>query len=209
VRLVLLVAADPLEFRYVPESTSRVRFVKTCGGAGPRLADRAMAAHAGPFDAIVSTGLCGALDPSLRIGEMFVAESVNGGGHCCQPRSRQAFRRGPLLSVDRIVDTVAERRQLFASGYSAVEMEAAAVEAHARQAGAAFYCIRAVSDTASEEFAVDLNAARDRDGRIRVGRILWQAVWRPVTAVPQLLQLKRNAETAARALGAFLATCDF
>jgi adenosylhomocysteine nucleosidase len=198
-----------MEFRFVPESTERVRFVKTFGGPGPKLVERAMVAHAGPFDAVVSMGLCGALDPALRVGDLFVAESVNGGAPCCQPRTGQSFRKGPLLSVDRIVGAVEERRTLFTSGYSAVEMEAVAVEAYARRLGAAFYCIRAVSDAASEEFAVDLNAARDRDGQIRVERILWQAACRPVTVVPQLLQLKRNSETAARALGAFLATCDF
>ena len=72
-----------------------------------------------------------------------------------------------------------------------------------------FYCIRAVSDTASEEFAVDLNAARDREGRIRVRQIFWQAARRPPTIVPELLRLRRNSEIAARALGAFLATCEF
>ncbi len=197
-----------MEFRFVPRATDRVRFVTACAGAGPRLAGRAIAGVSGEFDAIVSTGFCGALDPALGIGDVFVAESVNG-AVCSLPRSAREFRTGPLLSVDRIVGKVAERREWFAKGYAAVEMEAAAVEAHARNLGTPFYCIRAVSDTASDEFAVDLNAARDREGRIRVGRVLWQAAVKPVTVFPQLLQLRRNSEAAARNLGAFLATCDF
>jgi len=206
---VLVVAANPFELKFVPQTTERVRFVLTCGGEGPRLVRRAMERMEGPFDAIVSTGMCGALDPSLQVADVFVAESVNGGVPCRLPATSSQYRQGRLLSVDRIVGTVAERQSLYASGYAAVEMEAAAVEACARELGSKFYCIRAVSDTASEEFAVDLNAARDTEGRIRVGCILWQAVFRPAAAFPQLLQLKRNSDMATRTLGAFLATCDF
>jgi adenosylhomocysteine nucleosidase len=213
VRTVLVVAANPFELKFVPQTTGRVRFVLACGGEGPSLVRRAMdqvvAKTRGSFDAVVSTGVCGALDPALGVGDVFVAESVNGGAPCRLPATSLAYCKGALISVDRIVVTVAERRKLFASGYAAVEMEAAAVEARARELGTEFYCIRAVSDTASEEFAVDLNAARDTEGKIRVGRILWQAAFRPVTAFPQLLHLKRNADTASRALGAFLATCEF
>jgi len=207
-RTVLLLAAEPFELKYVPAETGAVRFVPVTGGAGPRLAAVALSRVTDRFDAVVSAGMCGALDPSLRIGDVFVAVSVNG-ETCCAPVAQTPYRTGALVSVDRIVGSVSERQQLAAEGYAAVEMEASAVAGWAAKHTLDFYCIRAVSDTATEEFAVDLNAARDSDGRIRVRHILGQAARRPLTIVPELLKLRRNSEIAARALGAFLATCEF
>lgn len=193
----------------MPDVTARARFAKTTAGAGPRLAAKAMAsAWDKPVAALVSTGLCGGLDETLQIGEIFVATSVNG-SPCRIPVTDMPFRQGALLSVDRIVSTVGERRSLRAQGFAAVEMEAAAVAEQARRRNLPFFCVRAISDTASKEFAVDLNAARDEEGRIRMGRILGQAAMRPVTVLPELLELRRHSQAAARALGAFLATCDF
>lgn len=207
-RTVLLVAAEPFELKYVPRETSKFRFLSVTGGAGPRLAAAALDKLSTSFDVVVSTGMCGALDPSLRVGDVFAAVSVNG-VTCRLPSPQTPYRSGTLVSLDRIVDTVAERKQLADAGYAAVEMEASAVSEYAAARGFEFYCIRAVSDTASEEFAVDLNAARDREGRIRVSRILWQAARQPRKIIPELLRLRKNSDIAARALGAFLATCDF
>lgn len=209
-RSVLVVAAEPFELKWIA-SRSGLRFTGVAGGAGPRLAGAvASSALAGGvrFDAVVSTGLCGALDPGLGIGDVFVGTEVNG-RPVCVPATSSAFRSGRLLSVDRIVGRAAERRKLFESGYAAVEMEAAAVAESAERAGLPFYCIRAVSDGADEDFETDMNAARDSDGRIVVRKIVWQAVRRPGTVLPELLRLRRNADRAARALGAFIATCDF
>jgi len=207
VRTVLVVAAEPFEMKWIGHRDG-LRYLKVAAGAGPGMATAAMAGSNVPCQAVLSTGLCGALDPGLEVGEIFVAESVNG-EPAEIPRMAGKCTRGPLASVDRIVGTVAERQAMFASGFRAVEMEAAAVAQRARSMGVPFYCIRAVSDTATEEFALDLNAARDTLGRIRVSRILAQAARRPVTVVPELLRLRRNAMCAAKALGAFIATCDF
>lgn len=209
-RHVLVVAAEPFEMKWIG-SRPGLRITKVAGGAGPRLAGAATeAALAGgeEFDAVVSTGLCGALDPGLGIADVFVGSEVND-LPVQLPRTGTAYRSGRLLSVDRIVDRAEERRRLYAEGYAAVEMEAAAVAERAGRAGLPFYCIRAVSDGADEDFVTDMNAARDTSGRIVVRRIVWQAVRRPKTVVPELLRLRRNADRAARALGAFIATCDF
>jgi hypothetical protein len=69
--------------------------------------------------------------------------------------------------------------------------------------------VRAVSDTADEDWTLDLNAARHQNGTFRIGHILAQAARRPVKIVPELLRLRRNAGMAARRLGEFFADCDF
>jgi hypothetical protein len=72
-----------------------------------------------------------------------------------------------------------------------------------------FYCIRAVSDTADDSFAVDFNAARRADGRFDRGHIARQVLARPLVMIPELLRLRRNAAKAVRALGDFVADCNF
>jgi nucleoside phosphorylase len=114
-----------------------------------------------------------------------------------------------LVSVDHVAATASEKRALAASGALAVEMEAAGVLERAAALGVPFYCIRVVSDTADDTFVVDFNAARRADGRFDRGHIVKQALRRPLVMIPELLRLRGNAAKAVRALGDFVADCDF
>jgi adenosylhomocysteine nucleosidase len=198
---VLLVAAERRELKYVPK---REGWSMVANGAGPGLA----AAVVTDADAIVSVGLCGALDAGLGLGDVVVGSAVNG-IPIGQPGTSRRCAIGPIVSLDRVAGSVAEKRRLGASGAVAVEMEAAGVLESARALGRPFFCVKAVSDTADEGFELDLNAVRDGEGRFSVAKILRQAVVRPIAVVPELLRLKRNGERAAKALGAFLGDCSF
>ena len=201
-------AAEKFELEHI-QPRPDWKLIKAANGPGPKLAAEAAAAISERVDVVVSTGLCGALDPALRVGEVFVATAVNGRS-VNVPRSRRPFRSGPLVSIDRVAATAEEKRALrSSSGALAVEMEAAAVAEYAGRLGVPFYCIRAVSDAADESFVVDLNAARGADGRFSVPRVLLQAARRPVVILPELLRLRRAAAQATRALGEFFADCDF
>ena len=204
---VLIVAAEKFELEHI-QTRSDWTLIKVANGPGPRLAREAAESVREQVDVVVSTGLCGALDPALQIGDIFAASAVNG-RRAELPRSRKPFRSGPLVSIDRVAQSAEEKCQLrTATGAMVVEMEAEAVAAYASRIGVPFYCIRAVSDVANESFQVDLNAARLNTGRFSVPRILMQAARRPFTVAPELLRLRRNAGLAAKALGDFLADCD-
>jgi adenosylhomocysteine nucleosidase len=212
-RRVLVVAAEQFELAPIRRAVADhvdVDYMLVANGPGPRLAGMAAAAAGPPvaFDAFVSVGLCGALMDGLDIGSIVVGSSING-VEIPKPRVGSGYISGPIASVDYVAGTVEEKRRLRETGAIAVEMEAAAVLEHARLGARPFYCVKAVSDVASEEFVLDLNAARDENGRFNVARILGQAARSPRAALPQLARLKRNAGCAARALGEFFADCNF
>jgi adenosylhomocysteine nucleosidase len=202
---VLVVAAEKFELKHI---RPRDGWTMVANGPGPKLARAAVESVGDRFDVLVSTGLCGALDPRLFVGDVFVATEVNG-MPTSLPVSSRPFAKGPLVSVDFVAGTADEKRRLYDSGAKAVEMEAAAVAEMAQARGADFYCIRSVSDVAEENFWIDFNAARGSDGRFNVMRILGQAARRPWTGLPELIRLRRNAGVAAKALGEFFADCEF
>lgn len=226
---LVFVAAEEREFRGFLEFLEDVRpfrgridFLRTgklngrnvvvaANGQGPDLARAAVEDAAGieerGVEALISTGYCGALDTSLKLAEIFVATSVNGEA-ALPPRCAASYRAGPLASVDRIVGTAAGKRELAGSGAMAVEMEAAAVSREASARGVPFYCIRAISDEAEEDLPLDFNRFRKLDGRLSRARILAGVLQHP-GKIPALIKLDRSANLASRALGEFLANCQF
>jgi hypothetical protein len=66
-----------------------------------------------------------------------------------------------------------------------------------------FYCIRAVSDLAHEDFVNDFNAALQPDGRFSIISLAKQLKF------GELLRLKQRTELASKKLGDFLAATTF
>jgi adenosylhomocysteine nucleosidase len=209
----------PIDYAYEGIAEGR-RLILAANGAGPRLAAKAAEVairavtnaelSSSQLEAVVSTGYCGGLDPALQIGEIIVAtevlDSANGEHFSCNDLDGHPGR-GVVLSQDRIATNAAEKQQLFQrTGACAVEMEAAGVAARAKRAGLPFYCIKGISDTATESFAFDLNRMRTIEGRVARGKIVIHALMRP-TIVPGLFRLRRRSEEVAEALGEFLVSC--
>jgi len=156
---------------------------------------------------IINTGFCGALDPSLRIGDIVVwGDAPCGSTLACGA----SFARGEISSSDRVVVTAEEKRRLREkTGAIAAEMEAGAVKKIAGEWQVPFYCVRAVSDTANEDMPLDFNLYRDSAGRFSLARIALAAMSRPFTRVPALRRLEANCNVASESLGAFFADCRF
>jgi nucleoside phosphorylase len=114
-----------------------------------------------------------------------------------------------LASIDHVAQTAEEKRRLRAAGAWAVEMEAAGVAERAAHSGLPFYCVRVVTDLADESFGMDFNAALRPDGRFDTMRILAGAMRSPVKLFPELIRLHGRCQTAAKALGEFIAGCRF
>ena len=208
----------PLDYAYEGIANGH-RFILAAHGAGPKLAERATEVairavsgakqSSSQLAAIVSTGYCGGLDPTLQIGDIVVATQVLDSATqeliACSELDHPIH--GLVLSQDRIATNIEEKAQLFRqTGARAVEMESAGVAFRAKRAGLPFYCIKVVTDTATESFAFDFNRMRTIEGRLARGKIMIHALAHP-NLVPGLLRLKRRSEEVAQALGEFLVSC--
>ena len=154
-------------------------------------------------DRMISTGLCGALDPALRLSDVVV--SGNGAVD-----ARAPFVRGAVHTIDHVAVTAAEKSTLRnQTGAIAVDMESAAVERKAAEWDVPYLCIRAVSDRAGDTLPLDFNRYRNMRGDFSRTRIALAAITRPFTVMPQLMEFDRNCRRAVDALGDFLADCRF
>jgi adenosylhomocysteine nucleosidase len=122
--------------------------------------------------------------------------------------ARGSVRSGTLLSIDRVASTVSDKSELRKTGADAIEMEAAAVAEKARAYNLPFYCIRVVTDTATESFPLDFNRMRDTSGRFSRTKIVAAALRRP-SVFPKLIELNKRCKLAAEALGDFIADTRF
>jgi adenosylhomocysteine nucleosidase len=223
VRTWLMIAAEAREFkgilkRFGPAAKAHVndaRFARevsrdgdkwllVANGPGPRSIEEVLRKKM-DVSGIINTGFCGALDPSLRVGDVVVWGDVWGDVPCSS-----RFVRGEISSSDRVVVTAAEKRRLREkTGAIAAEMEAGAVKKIAQNWQVPFYCVRAVSDTANEDMPLDFNLYRDSAGRFSLTKIAVAAMSRPFTRIPALRRLEANCNVASESLGAFFADCRF
>jgi len=154
-------------------------------------------------DGIISTGLCGALDPELRVGDIVVF-----GDKAIE--TQVASRRGAVHSIDHVAVTSEEKRTLHnQTGAIIVDMESATIQRKAAEWELPYLCIRAVSDRAGDTLPLDFNRYRNPQGDFSRTRIALAAIARPFTVMPQLIEFHRNCRKAADALGDFLADCRF
>jgi len=237
--VTLLVAAEAREFVGLMQNTEKserlpwpVQFARrvechgratvlVAHGPGPRLAGEAVrvAGEHVRFDALVSTGFCGALDPALEPSDIFVAREVLGVGPAVLPVSgpstenRDREGAGPaigvLISTDRVAVTAAEKAELRRQGGDAVEMEAAAVARAAQRLSLPFFCVRVVTDTAEESLPLDFNRMRDRNGRFSRVKIVAAGLRNPGDIFPKLMKFNQRCNRASGVLGDFLANCRF
>ena len=191
-------------------------------GAGAERAFAAVIVASRP-SAVCNIGFCGALDESLRVGDVVVALEVrdNTARDNSGPETHtyetlvpgvgkpEAMLSGAVVSIHHVAQTAAEKRNLRATGASIVDMEAAGAARAAEDLGLPFYCIRAVSDLAGEDFENDFNAALGPDGQFSTLRLVRGALASPRKRFAELLRLKQRTALASKNLGDFLADCTF
>jgi adenosylhomocysteine nucleosidase len=163
---------------------------------------------------VVSAGVCGGLDPDLRVGDLVLPDAVvSDSGLCLHVTASGAqraaaardagARRGVMATVSRTVSTPEAKAALRAStGAAAVDMESAPILEAAAAHGCSSIVVRAVSDDARETLPGELMAMVGADGSIRLGRIL--ALARP-SILRRALGLRRSTRRALESVAGSLA----
>jgi len=172
--------------------------VVVCAGMGAARAALAVQAALSlkPVTALLSVGLAGACDPSLRVGDIVRAGVVVDAG-TGERFSNELFPQ--TLITTSAIASVKEKQRLYASYQaSAVDMEAATVARLAQAHEIPFRVIKAISDEASFEMR-ELALFATSDGQFREAAFAMHAAVRP-QSWPKLFALAGNSKRAVEAL---------
>jgi adenosylhomocysteine nucleosidase len=131
---------------------------------------------------VVSFGLCGALDPHLKVGDLVIARGVISGDDYIEADRDWAARLVQLLPNVKLGDFTGAERPVAQpcekaemrerTGADVVDMESAIVARAARWFGAPFAVVRAVSDAAHTALPHAAQVGLGPDGRPALGAVL-------------------------------------
>jgi adenosylhomocysteine nucleosidase len=162
-------------------------------------------------DWLLSCGFAGSLSAEISTGSIVVADSIVD-QHAQQLQidlqmpanpSRGLFV-GRLLTADKLVRTVDEKRQLAEKhGALAVDLESLAVAQVAHERKVRFLAIRVISDDLSSDLPPEILSVVGATGSLRLGAALGALVKRP-GAVKEMWHLRQQAQSAAERLATFL-----
>jgi adenosylhomocysteine nucleosidase len=149
---------------------------------------------------VQSVGFAGALDQSLRVGQLFEPRQVIDASD--GSRADTGSGSGTLVSFSSVASTDQKSRLATAYLAQAVDMEAAAVAKSAEAHGLRFTAVKVISDDASfampptERFVAN-------DGGFRSGAFAFHAAVRP-WLWSSVFRLARNSTRASRELCEYL-----
>jgi adenosylhomocysteine nucleosidase len=176
--------------------------VLVVGGIGAEAARRATEAAIALYqpELVMSVGFAGALDPALKVGEVFspnrVIDSSDGS------KAETGTGRGVLVSAATIAGAEQKRKLAESYGAQAVDMEAAAAARGAQARGARFMAVKAISDE-SDFTMPEMDRFVGADGEFQTGRFAMFAILRPWRWL-QVIRLSRNSAKASKLLCAEL-----
>jgi adenosylhomocysteine nucleosidase len=172
--------------------------VVACAGMGPARATLAVEAAMSvrPVTTLLSVGLAGACDPSLRVGDIvrtgLVIDTQTG-----ERFGDEQFEQ--VLVSTRTIASMQEKQRLHASyGASAVDMEAATVARIAQAHNLSFQAIKVISDDVAFELN-ELARFATHDGQFREAAFAAHAAVRPQLWT-KLFHLAGNSKRAIEAL---------
>lgn len=147
-------------------------------------------------DLLVSVGFAGALDPSLRVGDVIIPKTI------VSEETGQIYRsvagEGALVSANSIAGAEQKARLRQAYKAQAVDMEAFAVAASAERAGIPFLALKAISDGA-EITLPDLGGFIAENGGFKYLKFVAHLAIHP-GQWPEIRLLARNSSIAAQKL---------
>ncbi len=182
-------------------------------GVGPEFSPAKLAAlFAVEPDAVISTGLCGALKPGLGHGDIVAPEQVKfvKSGATVRPcaeylklaEASGARAVGSLITASHLVAARNEKRALAVFA-DAVDMESFKIMQIAESRGIRSLALRAVSDEADDEVPEYLAQVIRPDGTVRKMSLLARVAAHP-SDLGRLVRLGQRSTAAAEKLARFL-----
>ena len=154
---------------------------------------------------LMSFGLAGGLDPSLRAGDLIVPSAVlsHGQEYICDPGLTASLNGRSvqvLWAAEAPVASATEKQRLWRDeGAAAVDLESGAVAEAAAAAGLPFAVLRAICDPATRDLPRAAVVALDNSGRISQMKMAETLIRHPQDLFG-LAALARDALRARRAL---------
>ena len=167
-----------------------------CSSSDPRQLRALLATlDASTFRGVISFGIAGGLDPTLKSGDIVVATEVLAGdtrwlaGSALNEElianaalGRRRVVRGGLAGVEQLVAGIAKKAALWMeTGASAVDMESHIAAAYATEAGVPFAALRVISDPVNRALPALARDAIKPNGDIDVRRVLRGVARNPMT----------------------------
>jgi len=195
-----------------------VPIVLVRSGMGRDRARRALVEVAERYDLkeIISIGYAGALDPSLEVGDLVVADKIIEMDSSRSDEDMKSYslnkeilnttgeiHRKILLTVDRVAATPQEKKKLREK-YSAVavDMETSALAEEAKARNLSFISVRAITDTADQEL-IDCSYLVEEDGEVSKLKAGWHVLTHPGD-MKGMIELGQHAKIATANLTEFL-----
>jgi len=178
--------------------------VLICGGIGAvparRAAEAVIALYAPAV--IYSVGFAGALEPEVKVGNVFQPAQVIDAGDGSRVNLREG--KGILVSFASVATPAKKARLKAAFGAQLVDMEAAAVARAAQARGVEFVTVKSVSDEFDFTFP-EMERFLDSEGQFQQLRFAGFAFLRP-WSWGKFNQLLKNSNLASARLGDWLIT---
>ncbi len=180
---------------------ARAGFAPVVGGGDALRLEALIEARMGDARAVISMGLCGALSPELKIGDVVVGEGKT------DPVWRAALAAqfphahlGLVYAQDTMLATAADKARIHGeTGAIAVDMESHIAARVAARHGLPFAVLRVVSDRADQTLPPAARIGMTPDGSMALGAVLASLARNPLQ-LGALITTGINAEKAFRAL---------
>ncbi len=146
---------------------------------------------------MVSSGFAGGVDPSLGAGDLLLAENFSDPALLARARTLLTCRVAKLATVDRIVESVAER-DAFAREHNAaaVDMETQWIAEACASRNVPFLSLRVISDTAAAPFPAPPQVLFDLERQRTSPMRLLSYLLRHPTGIGRLIRFARQIGSA-------------
>ena len=160
---------------------------------------------------IVYTGLCGALDPKLNIGDIILGDSttslkLNETRTLTSqvPPVHAGCTTGPILSENRFVHTPGLKNELYLKSRAlVVDMESWGALQAVEQSGTPLICVRAVSDASCDKLP-DMGSIYGSSGSLVISKAFPYFLGNPGMLFPYLRFRFISSKVATNALHSYL-----